>query len=48
MTRSIQEFYLVARGTVDEACIAKRDNKGITQEQIIAYAKAKNRAAQQS
>lgn len=40
--RTVNEFYIVARGTVDEVCIAKRDKKSVTQEMIMSYAKAKN------
>lgn len=44
--RTVNEFYIVARGTVDEVCISKRDRKAITQEQIMAYAKVKGATRQ--
>jgi SNF2 family DNA or RNA helicase len=40
--RTVNEFYIVARNTVDEPCIAKRDKKADVQELIMSYAKAKN------
>lgn len=40
--RTVNEFYIVARGTVDEVAISKRDKKAITQEQIMSYAKDRN------
>ena len=39
--RTVKEFYIVARSTVDEVSIDKRDKKAITQEKKMAYAKGK-------
>lgn len=37
--RTVNEFYIVARDTVDEIAINRREKKAVTQDSILAYAK---------
>ncbi len=42
--RVVREFYILARGTVDELCLQRLEGRAITQDEVMAWAKPKGEA----